>query len=55
MIVNNAPSCGITYDRHSDDSRHDIYDRNVFTIQVAVDSQSSIFYNQIIELVVQTQ
>jgi hypothetical protein len=31
MMVNNAPSCGITYDRRSDDSRHVIYDRNMFT------------------------
>jgi hypothetical protein len=32
MIVNDAPSCGITYDCHSDDSRGIIYDSNMFII-----------------------
>ncbi len=33
MIVNDAPSCGITYDCHSDDSRGIIYDSIMFIIQ----------------------
>ncbi len=32
--VSDAPSCGVTYDRHSDDSRGVIYNRNVFMVQV---------------------
>jgi hypothetical protein len=33
MTLSGAPSCGITYDHHSDDSRGVIYNRNVFIIQ----------------------
>ncbi len=33
MIVSDAPSCGVTYDRHSDDSRGIIYDRTMFMVQ----------------------
>ncbi len=33
MTASDAPSCGITYDHHSDDSRGVIYDCNVFIIQ----------------------
>ena len=32
--VSDAPSCGITYDHYSDDTRGAIYDRNIFMIQV---------------------
>ncbi len=32
-IVSDAPNCGITYNRHSDDSRDVIYDRNIFIVQ----------------------
>jgi len=35
-----APSCGITYGHHSDDSRGVIYDRNIF-IKQATDFVSS--------------
>ncbi len=33
MIVSDAPSSGITYNHHSDDSRGVIYDRNMFIVQ----------------------
>jgi hypothetical protein len=33
MTIRDAPSCGITYDRHSDDSRGVIYICNVYIIQ----------------------
>jgi hypothetical protein len=33
MTASDAPSCGFTYDHHSDDSRGVIYDRNIFIIQ----------------------
>jgi hypothetical protein len=32
-IVSDVPSCGITYSRHSDNSRSVIYDRILFVIQ----------------------
>jgi hypothetical protein len=32
-MVSNAPSCGVTYDRHSDDSSGVIYDRKMFIVQ----------------------
>jgi hypothetical protein len=31
--VSDAPSCGVTYNRHSDNSRGAIYDRNIFIVQ----------------------
>ncbi len=31
--VSDAPSCGVTYDCHPDDSRGVIYDRSIFIIQ----------------------
>jgi len=31
-LVSYDPSCGVTYDHHSDDSRGLIYDRNIFII-----------------------
>ncbi len=41
--VSDAPSCGITYGHHSDDSRGVIYDRNIFIKQTTdfVSSYSS--------------
>jgi hypothetical protein len=42
--VSDAPSCGITYGHHSDDSRGVIYDRNVF-IKQATDFVSSYSSN----------
>ncbi len=33
MTLGGAPSCGITYDCHSDDSRDVIYIYNTFIIQ----------------------
>jgi hypothetical protein len=30
MVIRDYPSCGITYERHSDDSRGTIYNRNMF-------------------------
>ncbi len=39
MIVSDAPSCGITYDHHSDDSSGIIYDRNMFIVQATSDSE----------------
>ncbi len=33
MIVSDAPSCGVTYDCHSDDSSGFTYDRNMFIVQ----------------------
>jgi hypothetical protein len=33
MTVSDAPSCGITYDHHSDYSGGVIYDCNIFIIQ----------------------
>jgi hypothetical protein len=38
MILSDAPSCGVTYDCSSDDSRFIIYDRNMFIV-VATDSK----------------
>jgi hypothetical protein len=35
-IVSDAPSCGVTYNRHSDDSRGVIYNLNIFVIQATV-------------------
>jgi hypothetical protein len=32
-ITYDAPSCGITYDHYSDESRGINYDRNVFVVQ----------------------
>ncbi len=31
--MSDTPSCGVTYNRYSDDSRDIIYDRNIFMIQ----------------------
>ncbi len=31
--ISDAPSCGVTYDHHSDDSRGTIHDRNMFIVQ----------------------
>jgi hypothetical protein len=36
--VRNAPSCGITYDPHSDNSRGVIYDHNIFILQAPGDN-----------------
>jgi hypothetical protein len=33
MIVSDAPSCGVTYHHHSDNSGGVIYDRNILIIQ----------------------
>ncbi len=33
MIISDAPNLRITYNRHSDDSRDVIYDRNMFVVQ----------------------
>jgi hypothetical protein len=33
MDVSDAPSCGVTFDRNSDDSRDIIYNRNIFLIK----------------------
>ncbi len=33
MIMSDAPSCGVTYDCHSDDSSGVTYDRNMFIVQ----------------------
>ncbi len=32
MNISEAPSCGITYDHHIDDSRGFIYDHNIFVL-----------------------
>ncbi len=42
MIVSDAPSCGVTYHHHSDDSRGVIYDHNIFLIQATVLSASVV-------------
>ncbi len=34
MVISDAPSCGITYDHHSDNSTGIIYDRNMFMVEV---------------------
>ena len=34
-IIRDTPSCGVTYDCHSDDSRGIIYNHNIFIIQAA--------------------
>ncbi len=42
--VSDAPSCGITNDHHSDNSRGVIYNRNIFIIQLSqplISSQTS--------------
>jgi hypothetical protein len=33
MIISDAPSCGVTWDQHSDESRGIIYDRNMFIVR----------------------
>jgi hypothetical protein len=33
MILSDAPSCGVTHELHSDDSRGVIYIRNMFIIE----------------------
>jgi len=34
MTISDAPSCGITYNHHSDYLRGVVYDGNIFIIQV---------------------
>ncbi len=33
LTISNAPSCGVTYDRHSDNSRGAVYDCNIFIVK----------------------
>jgi hypothetical protein len=37
MIVSDAPSCGITYDHHYDDSKGINYNRNMFLLHATDD------------------
>jgi hypothetical protein len=43
MIISDTPSCGINYDRHSDDSRGIIYDHTMFIVQA---TDNDIFLSQ---------
>ncbi len=45
MTLSDALSCGITYDRHSDDSRGVIYYRNIFQMLATGDYQINNVYN----------
>ncbi len=33
MIISDAPSCGVIYDHHYDNSKGIIYDHNLFIVQ----------------------
>jgi len=46
MIVSDAPYCGVTYNRHSDDSRGIIYDRNMFIVQATGVYVIKMFYKE---------
>jgi hypothetical protein len=42
MIISDAPSCGVTYNHHSDDSRRYIYDYNIIIRQALLLDQSKL-------------